>query len=521
MTGGDEQGLTRATDALRRARLRAAAGFLGLTLGGLLTWRALTVGGPLMPFQAMIVGTLGAAYAILAGQTALSQRRLRLLEFAVFGLTAAFLAARQYQGMIQWMTEPGGVLEGASVVSAVKTTLIGTMMLTFAYCMLIPNTWRSAAAVVLAITAVPVATELALYLSHPGSYDRAKRFATVERVADDVVLMLIAGGLSVYGTHVINSLRAEAFEARQLNQYRLVRRLGGGGMGEVYLAEHRLLRRPCALKIIRPGHAADPIELKRFEREVRATARLSHPNSVEIYDYGHTVDGTFYYVMEFLQGLSLDDLVNRHGPMPPGRVIYLLRQVCGALAEAHAAGLVHRDVKPANIFASYRGGRYDVAKLFDYGLVKGKALGAVQEPTDVSRAGMIRGTPLYMAPEQVLADRDLDHRCDLYALGAVAYRLLTGEPPFLRDTRAEVMNAHAYEAVIPPSRLRPEIPADLERVVLQCLAKSPADRFPDADRLADALAACTSPNDWDARAAALWWRQHEPDAIRPDPPRAV
>jgi serine/threonine-protein kinase len=462
-----------------------------------------------MPFQAAIVVTLGAAYAVLAGQSALSPRRLRLLEFAVFGLTAAFLAARQYQGMIQLMTEPGGVLEGASVVSAARTARFGTMMLTFAYCMLIPNTWRSAAAVALAITAVPVVTELALFQTHPGSYDRVRQFATVERVADDVVLMLIACGLSVYGTHVIYGLRKEAFEARQVNQYRLIRKLGAGGMGEVYLAEHRLMKRPCAVKLIRP-ESATALALARFEREVRATARLSHPNTVEIFDYGRTEDRTFYYVMEYLPGLSLAELVRRHGTLPAGRVIYLVRQACEALAQAHRTGLIHRDIKPANIIAAVCCGRYDVAKLLDFGLVKESA---GPDLVSLSREGSVAGTPHYMAPEQVIGDRPLDHRCDLYALGGVAYTLLTGRPPFEGTSAARVMLAHVHGTVVPPSQLRSDIPDDLERVVLRCLAKRPDDRYPDAESLGSALASCSASSEWDSRRAERWWIEFGSDAI--------
>jgi serine/threonine-protein kinase len=310
----------------------------------------------------------------------------------------------------------------------------------------------------------------------------------------------------------------EAKAARELNQYRLVQRLGTGGMGEVYLAEHQLLKRPCAVKLIRHDSATDPIELTRFEREVRATARLSHPNTVEVYDYGRTDEGTFYYVMEYLRGLSLEEIVKRHGPMPPGRVVYLLQQVCGALAEAHAAGLVHRDVKPANIFASVRGGRRDVAKLLDFGLVKGPALGVSGEPTDARREGMIRGTPLYMAPEQVVADADVDLRCDIYGLGGVAYRLLTGSPPFDRDSRTEVLSAHAHEPVVPPRIRRPDLPEDLERIILRCLDKSPDARFQSALELADALAACSSAGTWDSQQAARWWADNEPGAVAPMSP---
>ena len=183
-----------------------------------------------------------------------------------------------------------------------------------------------------------------------------------------MILLILAVG-SAFGARTISRLRRQVAEARQLGQYRLRRRIGAGGMGEVYLAEHQLLKRPCAVKLIRPDDVADPRALERFEREVRLTATLSHPNTVEIYDYGRTEDGTYYYVMEYLPGLSLAELVERHGPLPPGRVVYLLRQVCGALREAHAAGLIHRDIKPSNIFAARRGGMDDVAKLLDFGLV--------------------------------------------------------------------------------------------------------------------------------------------------------
>ena len=202
----------------------------------------------------------------------------------------------------------------------------------------------------------------------------------------EVGLMLgLAVVTSVYGTHMVGSLRREAFEARRLGQYRLLRLIGSGGMGDVYLAEHQLMKRPCAIKVIRPSKADDPQALARFEREVHATAQLSHWNSVEIFDYGRAEDGTFYYVMEYLPGLSLAQLVERYGPLPPARVVYLLAQVCDALAEAHAAGLIHRDIKPGNIFAAVRGGQYDVAKLLDFGLAKPMAADDGRGATDPSR----------------------------------------------------------------------------------------------------------------------------------------
>ncbi len=323
--GVDREKPATTTDPLRRSRVRAAALFLTITLTALLAWRASTTGGRLLAFQGTVVIALSLALAVLSSRVTLSARLVKGLEFLVFGLTAAYLSARQYQQMTVWAAAG----DEASLVWAVKTTMFGTMLLAFAYGMLIPNTWRDAARVVVAIVTLPVLTEFLLLLTHESAFRVAWRYASWVRVGEDALTMLIAAGLSVYGTYVINALRCEAYEARQLNQYRLGRRLGTGGMGEVFLAEHRLLKRPCAVKLIRPEAAGDPAVLGRFEREVRVTARLSHPNTVEIYDYGRTDGGTFFYVMEYLRGLSLDDLVKRHGPMPAERVIHLLRQVCG------------------------------------------------------------------------------------------------------------------------------------------------------------------------------------------------
>jgi serine/threonine-protein kinase len=274
-------------------------------------------------------------------------------------------------------------------------------------------------------------------------------------------------------------------------------------MGEVYLAEHQLLKRACALKLIRPDSSADPRALERFEREVRLTATLSHPNTVEVYDYGQAEDGTYYYVMEYLPGLNLAELVERHGPLPPSRVVYLLRQVCGALHEAHAAGLLHRDIKPSNIFAARRGGLEDVAKLLDFGLVRPVATTRVAH---LSEEGQILGTPLFMSPEQATGARELDERSDIYSLGAVAYYLLAGRPPFEGEGGIAVLIAHARDPAVPPSQVRLGIPEDLDRVVLRCLTKDAAERFPDAESLERALGECACAADWDQDRAARWWR---------------
>ena len=270
----------------------------------------------------------------------------------------------------------------------------------------------------------------------------------------------------------------------------------------------------AAFPLIRPDSVGDPKALARFEREVRLTATLSHPNTVEIYDYGRTSDGACYYVMEYLPGLSLEELVERHGPLPPERAVYLLRQVCQALREAHAVGLIHRDIKPSNIIAARRGGLDDVAKLLDFGLARPTATAPA---VALSAEGQILGTPLFMSPEQATGDRELDRRSDIYSLGAVAYHLLTGRPPFGGAGAMAVLVAHARDPVVPPSLIHTGVPEDLERVVMRCLAKGAADRFADAESLESALGECICSEDWDQDHAARWWR----DAGRTSPPHTA
>ena len=392
-----------------------------------------------------------------------------------------------------------------------KNVVLLTAVLILTYGLYVPKTSRRAALVAWPLALLPFATLSVLALQHPAAMawlwegwldsqtPRALLFAF-----DALILAILAVG-SAYGARTIFRLRREVAEARQLGQYRLKRQIGAGGMSEVYLAEHQLLKRPCAVKLIRPG-VTDPRALQRFEREVRLTARLSHPNTVEIYDYGRTEDGKYYYVMEYLKGLSLAQLLKRHGPLPPGRVVYLLRQVCGALRESHAAGLIHRDIKPSNIFAARQGGLGDVAKLLDFGFV---LPAAILGEANLTGEGQILGTPLYMSPEQAKGGHELDERSDIYSLGAVAYYLLTGRPPFLANGRTAVLIAHARDPVEPPSRVRPGIPEDLERVVLRCLAKPPDQRFPDAEALEQALGSVRCAGDWDQVRAARWWQDDD------------
>ena len=498
--------LTSETDALRQVRLRAAALFFLAVVAIALVRDQLARDYALRPLQLAVLTAMAAAAALLSGRVPLPARGLAMVEYGTFGLMACDLAVLQYHATL-WAAE--NKYAGAVPVAA-EAAVARSILLMVAYGMLIPNPWRRAARVVLAIAAVPIATEAVLLLARPELPRADSTAELVDRISGSLLLLSAGAGLAIYGPFVFGSLRRAAFEARRLNQYRLVRPLGVGGMGEVYLAEHSLLRRPCALKLIKPERADDAVMLGRFEREVRATARLSHPNVIEVFDFGRTAEGTFYYVMEYLPGLTLEDLVGRHGPLPAGRVIYLLRQACAALAEAHAAGLVHRDIKPANLFAARRGRRHDLVKVLDFGLVLPTA---VPEARGLTLEGRILGTPTFMAPEQVRGVKALDGRCDLYALGGVAYNLLTGRPPFEGAGTAEVLIAQVRDPVVPPSRVWPAVPPDVERVVLRCLAKDPSDRYPDGESLDAALAECTAAGDWDDRKAAQWWQEFEPEAV--------
>jgi serine/threonine-protein kinase len=370
------------------------------------------------------------------------------------------------------------------------------------YGLFIPNSWRRCAVVVGLIAACPFA--IALVEASRGDWPLAGRPFSYYLVG--LAFWAAFGALlAIFGSHHLEALRREVSEARELGQYRLTKRLGAGGMGEVYLAEHRLLRRPCAVKLIRPERLGDPRSRRLFEEEVQATATLTHPNTVEIYDYGHAEDGTFYYVMEYLPGLSLQDLVHRHGPLPPGRTVFLLRQVCDALGEAHALGLIHRDVKPGNILVCQRGGSADVAKLLDFGLVQ--TYGGQPQDEDEAGPRAVVGTPAYLSPEQAAARDRLDGRSDLYSVGAVAYFLLTGQPPFARGGVLQVLEAHRSEQARFPAHLEQQLPADLQAVVLRCLEKDPADRFADAASLERALAACGCATSWTREQAVRWWQE--------------
>jgi eukaryotic-like serine/threonine-protein kinase len=311
--------------------------------------------------------------------------------------------------------------------------------------------------------------------------------------------------------HVLHRIGRRLRQAQEMGSYQLVELLGRGGMGEVWRAQHRFLARNAAIKLIRPellgaGSDREANEMvRRFEREAQATASLSSPHTIQVFDFGATADHTFYYVMELLEGRDLQALVREFGPVPAGRALSLLRQVCHSLAEAHNRGLVHGDVTPSNIYVCRMGLDYDFVKVLDFGLVKSNGRRSRDAPPSVHTT---TGTPAFMAPEIVLG-ADVDQRADVYAIGCVAYYLLTGQTVFEGDTASELFAQHLQARPIPPSRrTEMSISREIDALVLACLAKDPRRRPQDASAVLEMLSRCPSHDLWDNDLARNWWERH-------------
>lgn len=316
-------------------------------------------------------------------------------------------------------------------------------------------------------------------------------------------------GVAVVISRVVMRLGQQVTRAREMGSYRLVTLLGKGGMGEVWRARHHMLARDAAIKLIQPGmlgrkSATNSLLVqRRFEQEARTTASLRSPHTVELYDFGVTRDGVFYYVMELLDGIDLETLVKKFGRQPPMRVVNILRQVCQSLAEAHQHGLVHRDIKPTNIFLCRLGNEYDFVKVLDFGLVKGPR----NDETQLTVEGATTGTPAYMAPEMALGDSPVDSRTDLYGLGCVAYWLLTGNLVFEEKSATAMMLAHLQKAPLTPStRSGIAVPASLDQAIMMCLAKTPDQRPASAQALVRLLECCQEIGVWTSEDAEHWWR---------------
>lgn len=467
----DRQELSATVGRLRRLLPTAMALWLGFFFVDwvLATW---VVPGPLMPYLLLrLLGLLPllGAWLRLRSDPMPSPRVIAALDILMTGSSAGILAA-------MCMLSGGLTSPYASYIAMVIAGRAAVW----------PNHWRTGV-VRLGIAAIasPVVMLVALPLS---PLLQVQVFDASARATWFFHMMLVLGAwmLLVIASHNAWALRRQVFRSRSIGRYRLDRRIGKGGMGEVWVAWHDQLSRDVALKILRPQEGTQEAEVTRFEREIKATAALTHPNTVRIFDHGVTEDGLWYYAMELLTGEDLQRLVERQGPVSPERVVRLGRQAAGALAEAHESGIVHRDVKPENLFIAEQGGERDFVKVLDFGI-------AQQLSSDEPRltgTGWVAGTPAYLSPEAA-AGMDVGPPADVYALGAVLYYAITGTAPFQAAQAQRLLQLHMSVAPEPPSdRLGRELPALLEHVILRCLEKSPAERFESAAALAHALDEC-------------------------------
>ncbi len=499
------------SEAVRRLRavalLYACAFFLAGVLPQLLLPQAreqfFGEWGRWLPSILSIAGALGVA-ATTSHPRVSGRAKLRLgLAFEVLGSVG--IAATQYLGIMAPIAYAGlGPWDFGLSWVAVWVLLFGVLVPTPPGLTL---TWAA-----LSVSAVPLVYALGVARGVNLPLGPGQFFFSL------VLPYLVVLGTVYGGSRVVYGLGTAVREAREMGSYRLVERLGEGGMGEVWRAQHRMLARPAAIKLIRPevlgATKLDGMQvLRRFEREAQATALLRSAHTVELYDFGRADDGTFFYVMELLDGFDLNDLIERFGPVPAERALHFLGQMCASLAEAHEAGLVHRDIKPANIYTCRHGREVDFIKVLDFGLVKHRTMpqeGAERISAEHQGVG---GTPAFMSPEQAIGDEAVDGRTDLYSVGCVAYWLLTGTTVFQGRTPMETMMMHVHRAPEPPSaRISRSIPVQLEAIVLTCLAKDPEGRPQSADDLAERLAGVRTGDEWTADRAREWWDANRPMA---------
>ncbi|MQA31679.1 MAG: protein kinase [Luteitalea sp.] len=450
---------------------------------------------------------------------------VEIAEIVASVLMVAFLrfssrssSAKTDVGLGYMLVNAAGIAALNSLIGAATITLVMQVswiaILILVFSMISPAPPRKTLVVSLAAASMD---PLAVWLAHVGTADPWSPLHTLLLFLPNYVLAVVVMVPARLYYRIGRRLR----EAQDLGSYQLVELLGHGGMGEVWRAQHRLLARNAAVKLVRPeilGVATETevkLTLRRFEREARATAALSSPHTIHVFDFGLTDDGTFYYVMELLTGRGLESLVREFGPLPADRVSFLLRQVCHSLAYAHARGLVHRDIKPANIYVCRMGLDYDFVKVLDFGLVKLNRRNAARQ-TLLTMDHRTTGTPAYMAPEIVLGDTEVDRRADVYALGCVAYYLLTGQLVFEADTPMKMLLHHVQTKPVPPSqRSELPIPRELDDLVLACLEKDPAKRPQDAEELLRLAYSCKTCESWTDAHARSWWQTHLSDLTGP------
>lgn len=428
---------------------------------------------PLLTVRALPVPWFAIATWRVWRKPAIGERELRVL---VYGAIYVMLATITAQAAVTGGFHSVYAEAGLAVLAA--TTVL-------------PRSWRDHAAPMAgAVLLYPIGMLLGA-TGYPPMQGQLEDVRALHAFAAHVVLLWTTALIVVLASHRLWSLRREVYEARSIGKYELRRRIGKGGMGEVWAAWHRGLEREVALKSLKLADEDDRDAAARFEREVRLSSGLTHPNTVRVFDYGTTEDGLLYYAMELLTGHSLGALVRRDGPLPAERAVHLVTQAARALAEAHDHGIVHRDIKPDNLFVTAAGGEEDSVKLLDFGIARVEHGGE-----NITRAGLVAGTPSTMSPEVISGERATS-ASDVYGLGAVLYFTLTGRPPFVGDVPATTLLAHLQEEVVPPSERAPHpVPRDVETIVMRCLAKHPGDRFADGRALADALARCSVAGTW-------------------------
>lgn len=502
-----------ARTALLRSRLRAISTLVTAALFLWLLRTPFALGHGHIGVQLGALAALGSLAILLWSRRPLSESALRIVEAGLLAVTTLRI--------VTWsaLMLRDDLLAGREMLALgeLYNSVFAIGALALLYGMLVPNVWYRALAMLVPLGIAPLLELGLLAWMEPTGFAFLRGLAGPEIGVNLLMATVVSVATATIGAHIVHSLQIQADEARSLGQYQLERRIAVGGMGEIWQARHRLLARPTAIKVI-PPERIDPLDpaaaarvLHRFEQEARATAILESLHTVRVYDFGHTERGDFYYAMELLNGLDLEALVRRFGPLPPARAIYLLLQACDSLAEAHSHGHVHRDIKPSNLFVCQAGLAYDVVKVLDFGLVTRSG----SEPTRDLRLGQeaegLAGTPAYMAPEQVLAETVIDERADLYSLGCVAYWMLTGHTVFDVDRPIAMAVAHVKARPLPPSRrTEAEVPADLERIILRCLSKSPDERPRSAQELADRLHGCRDAAGWSEGAARAWWADHRP-----------
>jgi serine/threonine-protein kinase len=488
--------------AVRRLTQAAGIALVASTLALLVSFaRQKNVGvhaGSDRPSWPMIVGIVGALGMLLVSR-AQGLRAQRKLDVGLgFLVLFSFLAAVFRHGLPY---HPSDVLRGFSPV---------------AFCVLffaifVPvSPKRMAVGGVAASLTDPLALGLNIHADHPTPPWNLWLWLFLPN--------LVSVAIAVVSSHLLYQIGRSVTQARQMGAYRLIQRLGVGGMGEVWRAEHRILARPAAIKLIRPEAlgAADPesraVILRRFEREAQATAMLNSPHTIDVFDFGVSQDGSFYYVMELLDGMNLDEVLAVSGRLPTPRAVHLLEQICQSLRDAHHAGMVHRDIKPANIFVCRRGMEWDYVKVLDFGLVK--QIDA--EATQITMAGGIAGTPAYMAPEAARG-QEVDPLADLYAVGCVGYRLLAGQEVFPGKSALELLFAHAEQSPEPLARhAAPDVPEALTALIMRCLEKRPEDRPASGGELLRGLQATGLAARWTAADAEAWWTRQRAAAAEPD-----